>query len=246
MTLNRRASAALEQLQGRYAGGQRTATLHEVEAVLARVDKLARRPSARFWPWSGEPCILASGDVDRWIANHPGWSLPCAEALSLISKCRHGPTARVIDVGAGSGLWTRTLKREFGAENVIGLDPEPKSDEIIETTFLAWCEETGGLRNGDVVLLSWPPCTGQPGQELGTEVLDAIGSGHTLVYVGAGPRGPAGTPEFHDRLAREFEEYATEPVPRPTPTIFPRDYARAYQRRRGLDDRSPPGAARSP
>ena len=246
MTLNRRARAALEQLQGRYASEQRTAALHEVEAVLARVDELARRRPARFWPWSGEPCILASGDVDRWIANHLGWSLPCAEALWLISKFRDGPTARVIDVGAGSGLWTRALQREFGAENVIGLDPAPKSNEIIETTFLTWCEETGGLRNGDTVLLSWPPCTGQRGQELGTEVLNAMGSGHTLIYVGAGPRGSAGTPEFHDQLARKFEEYATEPVPRTTPTIFPRDYARAYRRRRGLNDRSPQGASQSP
>ncbi len=246
MTLNRNAREALEQLQRRYASEQRTATLHEVEAALAGVEKLTRRQPARFWPWwSDEPCISASSDVDHWITNNLGWSLPCAEALWLISKFRDGPTARVIDVGAGLGLWTRTLKREFGTENVIGLDPEPGSKEIIERTFLTWCEETEGLRKGDTVLLSWPPCTGQ-GQELGTEVLNAIGSEHTLIYVGAGPRGPAGTPEFHDRLAREFEEYATEPVPKARPSICPRDYARAYQRKRGLNSRPPQGTVRSP
>lgn len=35
---------------------------------------------------------------------------------------------RVVDIGAGSGLWTRVMRREFGAKRVVGLDPEPKGD----------------------------------------------------------------------------------------------------------------------
>ena len=228
MDVNGRTRAALERLARRYASERKAPRFHEVERALRRAVKLAAR--AGFWPWSGETNILASSEVEHWITNHLGWSLPCAEALWLIMKCRGSPTSRVIDAGAGSGLWTRALQREFEAENVIGLDPEPRTEEIIKSTFEAWLEETDGLRHGDIVLLSWPPCTGQRGQDLGTNVLNAIGPEQTLVFVGAGPRGAAGTRQFHEQLSREFEEYATEPVPKIVGTIFPRDYARAYRR----------------
>ena len=72
MTLNRKAREALEQLQRRYASEQQTATLHEVEVALAGVEKLTRRQPAGFWPWSDEPCISASRDVDDWIVKQPG------------------------------------------------------------------------------------------------------------------------------------------------------------------------------
>lgn len=223
MDLNRTTRRRLEHLARRYAGKKAAPCLHEMERALWR--------TVSFWPWSRKTATAASSDVENWIVSNLGWSLPCAETLSLIAKCRDEPTSRIIDVGAGSGLWTRILKRAFGAQHVVGLDPEPNGEGVIATTFDAWCRETGGLQDGDIVLLSWPPCERQPGQELGTDVLNAIGLKQTLVYIGAGPCGPAGTRQFHEQLSHEFEEYATEPLPRICRTMFPRDYARVYRRK---------------
>ena len=223
MALSRTVRRRLERLAKGYTEEEAAPCLDEIERKLWR--------TTSFWPWSRKAAPAASSDVESWIVSNLGWSLPCAEVLSLIARCRDEPASRVIDVGAGSGLWTRLLKRAFGAVHVIGLDPEPKGEGVIATTFDVWRRETGGLQDGDIVLLSWPPCQGQAGQELGTEVLNAIGSKQMLVYIGAGPWGPAGTREFHEHLSHQFEEYATEPLPRICRMMFPRDYARVYRRK---------------
>ena len=311
--MNRRAIATLERLASRYESKREIPSLNEVEAALWRAGKLADRRLGGYWPW-GKGLVLSS-NIEPWTSINLGWSFPCAEAVGLIRRFFDWPSGRIIDVGAGCGLWTRVLMREFGAETVIGLvveqtcndvsarpqasrcaasprrhightsrgdnkaggrlwarpsggrrcaprrvaptrrtpvrlrdralrgthrrpltrhyksvrplDPMPKDDRVIETTFKDWCEKTGGPRDVDVVLASWLPCDGQPGDCLGPQVLDSIQSEQTLVYVGSGSNGPAGTKEFYDRLGREFEEYATEPLPRTYRSVVRRDFARA-------------------
>ena len=144
MGLNRRARVTLERLAKRYASERETENLHEVETALRHAEKLAHRHPAGFRSWFRAKDIPLLVNIEHWTASNLGWSLHCAEAVWLISRCRNGLTTRVIDVGAGLGLWTRTLRQAFGAENVIGLDPESKIEGIIEMSFEDWCEAEGG------------------------------------------------------------------------------------------------------
>ena len=138
-------------------------------------------------------------------------------------------------------MMSRLLKREFGADKVIGLDPRPNDDHIVKATFGDWCEMTGGPANTDLLFASWLPCRGQEGCDLGPQILDKVtGEEQVFVYVGSGPNGPVGTREFYDRLAAEFEEYATEPLPRVYPGVFPRDFIRAYRPKPSLATESRP------
>ena len=196
-----------------------------------RAGALANQGGGWVWPWAWRRLEGWPSDIEHWTSRNLGWSLPCAEAVGLIRRYVDWPRGRTIDVGAGTGLWTKVLKREFGTEAALGLDPDPKNEWVIKTTFEDWCKETGGLRDGDVVVVSWLPCRGQPGAALGTQVLDRVLPQHSLVYIGSGPHGPAGTQGFYDRLAKDFEEQATEPLPRLRQSIFPRDFARVYRRK---------------
>ena len=225
--MNGRAIATLRRLAERYEGERGVPGLNEVEAALWRAGSLARRRVGGFRLRDRGPAL--SSDIEGWTSQNLGWSFPCAEAVGLIRRMVDWPCGRVVDIGAGCGLWTRVLKREFGADRVVGLDPEPKGDSVIATTFEDWCEDTGGPGETDVLLASWLPCEGQSGDDLGLRVLDSMRSRQTLVYVGSGPNGPVGTEEFYDRLGRELEEYATEPLPRVCRSVFPRDFARAYR-----------------
>ena len=46
-----------------------------------------------------------------------------------------------------------------------------------------------------------------------------------------GPGGRVATKDLYQRLGVEFDQYATEPLPRVNPTVFPRDIIRAYRRK---------------
>ena len=227
--MNRRAITTLERLAERYEGKRGIPGLNEVEAALWRAGRLADRRFGGFGP-RDRGLVLSSG-IEGWTSSNLGRLFPCAEAVGLIRQMVDWPCGRVVDIGAGCGLWTRVLRREFGTERVIGLDPVPKDGNVIATTFEDWCEATGGPRETDVLLASWLPRRGQPGDDLGLRVLASMRSGQTLVYIGSGSNGPVGTEEFYDRLGCEFEEYATEPLPRIAPPVFPRDFARVYRRK---------------
>ena len=230
MKLNRRAMAALNRLAQRYESERPVPDLREVENALWRASEFAARPCRGYWPWT-RGWGRASLNLEPWTSKHIGWSFPCAEAVALIRRPSQPVEGRVIDVGAGLGLWTRVLKRALRDREVIGLDPESKCEGILKATFKEWCDDTGGFREGDRPLLSWLPCGSQPGASLGTEVLEAIQPGQQLIYIGSGPKGPAGTVEFHDQLSMEFLEHATEPLPRVHQSVFPRDFIRIYQRK---------------
>lgn len=228
--MNRHTEAQLGRLARLYDSSLETPSLHEVEKFLRTVEKRANRTQSKLLSCSGDHHHTDSSDIDKWVIRNMGWSLPCSEAMLLFKKFAE-PTSRIIDVGAGLGLWTRVLRNNFVPENIIGIDPKSENDDIIKSTFREWYEATDGLQDNDIVLLVWPPCSGQEGEELGTEVLNSIGTDQILIYVGGGPHGGVGTQEFYERLGRDFEELATEPIPKIIESQFPRDFARAYQRK---------------
>jgi len=108
--------------------------------------------------------LLAVGPCPALVVRHRaldvpnlGWSFPCAEAVELICRFIWWPCGRVIDIGAGRGLWTKVLMRAFGSDKVVGLDPEPRSDDLLQATFSDWCDETGGPEDADLLFASWLP-----------------------------------------------------------------------------------------
>ena len=228
--MNKRAIRRLVRLGRRYEDGRTIPLLNEVETALWRAEEVADYKLGGYWPWGRDPLI--SSHIEHWTSQELGRSFPCAEAVELIRRVIPRPCGRVIDIGAGGGLWTRVLKREFGSGNVVGLDPVSASDDVLEATFSDWCEETGGPKDSDLLFASWLPCEGQEGFDLGSQILDRIvADEQTFVYVGSGPSGPVGTKNFYDRLGVEFDEYATEPLPRVYRSVFPRDFIRAYRRK---------------
>ena len=229
--MNKRAMRRHSHLARQYENSRTIPLLKDVETALWCAGSVADRPLGGYWPRG--PAPLSSSNIEHWTSRKLGWSFPCAEAVALIRRFFQWPCGRVIDIGAGSGLWTRVLKRAFGSDKVIGLDPASTSDDVLQATFSDWCDETGGPKHADLLFASWLPCQGQEGSDLGHQILDRIvADDQILVYVGSGPSGPVGTKDFYHRLGVEFEEYATESLPRVYPSVFPRDFIRAYQRKR--------------
>lgn len=228
--MNKRAIRKLARLASRYEDGRSFPLLKDVETALWSAGELAQRTLGGYWPW-GPPPLLPS-DIEQWTSQNLGWSFPCAEAIVLIRRLMLSPGGRVIDIGAGRGLWTKALKRAFGSDRVVGLDPLSKSDNVLQTTFSDWCDQTGGPYDTDLLFASWLPCDGQDGADLGNQILDrVVADNQTFIYVGSGPGGPVGAKDFYDRLCAEFDEYATEPLPRVSPFVFPRDFIRGYRRK---------------
>ena len=220
----------LARLARKYENYRTIPLLTDVETALWRAGEVADRRLGGYWPWGSVP--LSSTNMEHWTSQNLGWSFPCAEAVALIRRFIPWPQGRVIDIGAGNGLWTNVLKRALGSDKVVGLDPVPTSDDVLQATFKNWCDETGGPEEADLLFASWLPCQGQEGSDLGHQILDRIvADDQTFVYIGSGPSGPVGTKDFYDRLGVEFDEYATEPLPRVYPSVFPRDYIRAYRRK---------------
>ena len=110
--------------------------------------------------------VPLSATIEHWTSQHLGWSPPCAEADGLIRRLFHSEGGgRIIDIGAGRGLWTKVLAHTFGYDKVVGLDPCPTGDAVIETMFSHWCDQTGGPAHGDVLFASWLPCNSQDGSD---------------------------------------------------------------------------------
>ena len=228
--MNTRARRKLDRLVRQYDIKAKFPCLREVEKTLWRVDAIANRRAGGYGVRNRD--ILIGIPLEQWISANLGWSFPCIEALRLIRRCVNWPFGRIIDVGAGFGLWTRVLQQEFGPEKAIGLDPNSNSSLVIRTTFSDWCNETGGSTSNDILFASWLPCKNQEGDTLGLQILDKVSACQPFIYVGSGPRGPTGTTGFYDRLAIEFDEVATEPLPRVDKSVFQRDFLRIYERKR--------------
>ena len=197
--MNKRTIRRLARLARRYENRRTIPLLKDVETALWRAGEVAERRLGGYWPWG--PVPLLSSNIGHWTSQNLGWSFPCAEAVALIRRLIQWPCGRVTDIGAGRGLWTKVLKPAFGSDKVVGLDPVPTSDDVLQATFSDWCDETGGPEDADLLFASWLPCQGQEGFDLGHQMLDRIvADDQTFVYVGSGPSGPVGTKDFYDRL----------------------------------------------
>lgn len=150
--MNRRAIRGLARLARRYENGSAIPLLKDVETELWRAGAVADRRLGGYWPWG--PVPLLPSHIEHWTAQHLGWSFPCAEAVELIRRLIRSPCGRVIDIGAGRGLWTKVLTRAFGSDKVVGLDPAPTDDDVLRTTFTDWCDETGGPEDADLLFAS--------------------------------------------------------------------------------------------
>ena len=117
--MNKRAIRKLARLARRYENRRTTPLLKDVETTLWRAGEVADRRLGGYWPWG--PVPLLPSDIEHWTSQNLGWSFPCAEGVSLIRRLIQSPCGRVIDIGAGRGLWTKVLKRVFGSDKVVGL-----------------------------------------------------------------------------------------------------------------------------
>lgn len=108
--LNARAMRTLERLVRRYNIGP-VPSLREIESALWRAGEFADHGFGGYSPW--RQGLLLPSNIEGWASTHLGWSFPCAEAVGLVRRVMHWPSGRIIDVGAGCGLWTKVLKREF-------------------------------------------------------------------------------------------------------------------------------------
>ena len=117
--MNKRAIRKLARLARRYENRRTTPLLKDVETTLWRAGEVADRRLGGYWSWG--PVPLLPSDIEHWTSQNPGWSFPCAEGVSLIRRLIQWPCGRVIDIGAGRGLWTKVLKRVFGSDKVVGL-----------------------------------------------------------------------------------------------------------------------------
>ena len=150
--MNKRAIRQLVRLASRYDDCRSIPLLKDIETALWRAGEVADRRLGGYWPWG--PVPILSSDIEHWTSQNLGWSFPCAEAVALIRRLIQWPCGRVIDIGAGCGLWTRVLKREFGSDKIIGLDPGSTSDNVLQVTFSDWCDETGGPESVDLLFAS--------------------------------------------------------------------------------------------
>ena len=230
--MNNRALRVLNRLSRRYDDHRRELpSLIEVERLLWRADTYATRRLHGYWPLKSEFSLLHN--LESWTSGNLGWSFPCLEACRLIRRVGLSSTGRIVDVGAGLGLWTKVLQREFGTNKVIGLDPNSSNERVIQSSFLDWCRSSTGPNDDDTFFASWLPCKDQDADSLGVQILDEVPPGQRFIYVGSGPKGPVGTKGFYERLAIDFEECASEPLPRVYPAVFPRDFLRIYERKPG-------------
>lgn len=216
--------AKLDRLLRRWSTPERLPYTWETDRAFARIAAWTRNRYVPNW-LSGDPRDVDT-DLEDWTHAVWGWTLPCREVIDVLSRVIPSDDFRIIDVGAGRGNWTRLLSGHFGQARVVGIEPRARGPLLRSMTFQDWLDENGPLLKRDIVFLSYPPCTGQAGSQLSVEVIDAMVPGQWLLYLGEGPRGAAGTPEFHRRLSQEYAEWTTVPIPSESPSRLPRPWAR--------------------
>ena len=216
--------AKLNRLLRRCSAPGRLPYTWETDRVFAQVEAWMRNRYLPNWlrgnrQWAGSP-------IEDWTRAVWGWTLPCQDVIDVICRISSSDGFRIIDVGAGRGNWTRVLIRHFGHESVIGIEPDSQDPLLYCGAFLDWLNDNGPFSKEELVFLSYPPCGAHPGSQLSVEVIDAMIPGQYLCYLGEGPHGACGVPEFHRRISREFDEFTTVPIPSESPSRLPRPWAR--------------------
>lgn len=160
---------------------------------------------------TGRPLIrgrLESFPDRDWFAKRYGFAVPDIKAVEAIIA--HGP---VLEVGAGTGYWSRILSRH---------------DVAVVSTDIA-----SGVTGFGQQIGAWHPVTTQPADEAirdhpgwtvlmvwpsyddpwAFEAAKVMKSGAVLAYVGEGHGGCTATDSFHDYLDRRFDELAAVYIP---------------------------------
>lgn len=72
-------------------------------------------------------------------------SLPTSETMMMFDE------RKVIDCGAGDGLWLEIMRRH--GIDAIGIDPDPRGPGV----RLGSCADLGKYKDRDLLLIVWPP-----------------------------------------------------------------------------------------
>lgn len=166
--------------------------------------------------------------TDRYYAREKhvtqyAWAVPTPEAIAEIAKL-----SPIVEVGAGSGYWTKLL-REAGTR-VTPYDANPYPIFNAWVSFSHAAISKGGprqaLRHGRehwTLMLSWPPYA----DPMAAESL-RLHKGEHVVYIGEQDGGCTGDDAFHELLAERYEETSWLSLPR-WPGLH--DYLTIWRRR---------------
>jgi len=179
---------------------ERAAPFAEVDAVISKCDPFK----------SGDFRSGAVGFAGFWredAIRKFGFSIPCIEAVRAIAA-----GSPLVEVGAGSGYWTRLLKAA-GADVVVTDIGEGQQGNYQITVG----EDVTRLSAQDAVK-KWPErnvFVSWPSYEMSWafEMARLIQSGRTLFYIGEGNGGCTADDRFHRLMDREFHEAATIRIP---------------------------------
>ena len=156
--------------------------------------------------------ITAVSLHDRFYAREEavkryGFSIPCKEAVEAVAAL-----SPLVEVGAGSGYWSRFL-RAAGADVVTtDVGGQPKYSRLWNTEGIDVLEAVEAIkRHSDRnVFMSWPSY----GKSWAANVASEMQSGRYLVYIGESKGGCTADVRFFDVLASEFDKVGFEVIPR--------------------------------
>lgn len=140
-----------------------------------------------------------------------GFSVPCSEAVAWVRRYALDEHAgRVVEVGAGSGWWSKHLA-EAGLD-VVAYDDKSWAKEWRKSHFEVRTMDGAEavLAHPDrLVFVSWPNYR----SAFGYQVAQACREGQVLVYVGEGPGGCTGSLAMFDLFRSDFETLRGVEVP---------------------------------
>lgn len=176
--------------------------MNAYQQVLEDLKKQAKRERAVL-PWRHGrqyPLYFDNGTIiDRGaLARRWSWAIPSDEAIAKIVAF----APRIVEVGAGGGLWAKLL-REAGAD-VIAYDAAPGDNEQVEclhTDVLQGTAEVAAQHPDRALMLCWPPYD----TDMAVEALAAY-QGDRLIYIGEGFGGCTANDAFFQRLDNEWHE----------------------------------------
>ena len=140
-------------------------------------------------------------DVVSPVSSAFAFSLPCSKALQAMK--RHAPTAGVIEMGCGNGLWCACLRRE--GVPAVAMEIAAPARPFVDVSLGSGAASTSLLAGATdaALFLCWPPLELEQGLIPNLMAHDALAAygGSVLMYVGEW-RGAVGTiSKLSDRTA---------------------------------------------
>ncbi len=157
-----------------------------------------------------------SNEFERrdFFTHNYGWSVPNEESIREIKEFINGD--RIIEVGAGYGLWARLLQ-DIGV-NIFPTNKRYKSKQdekhIPHNIQFTKVEKINNLKalekygDFEVLMMSWPPYSGS----MAYNSLKAF-KGNKLIFIGEGQGGCTGCDKFFKLLYRKWERVKEVSIP---------------------------------